>query len=448
MAVSMTYQHKKMAVLQVLRQKKGDLSLSELMKILGSDFRPRSVRRWLSLLAKEGLVEKIGQKRGTRYRAVEKETATQIVGGFSQQSLEAINYTHQPLFQRKPVTYNESWIKEYQPNKSAYFTQRTKDQLHKAGQRSKDEEPAGTYARHIYNRLLIDLSFNSSRLEGNTYSLLDTKRLLIEGQGVEGKLDEEKVMILNHKEAIRYLIDDAGKITICPTAICTLHYLLSDSLIEAKYSGKVRDYGVRIGGSTYIPFENPRVLEKQLNVICHKAAAIHDPYEQSFFLLTHVSYLQAFIDVNKRTSRLSANIPLIQKNLVPLSFNDIRKDDYASAMIAIYELNDPHPLLDLFTNSYLRTCDLYNATIEAMGFDQVRVRYRQQRREIIRHIIVNLLKGKSMHDYIQSQSKRLVNPEDLVNFLEDVQEDLKELSPQRIAGLGITIEQLNEWNQV
>lgn len=93
----------------------------------------------------------------------------------------------------------------------------------------------------------------------------------------------------------------------------------------------------------------------RINHICNIAEKIQNPYEQSFFLLVHIAYLQAFIDVNKRTARLSANIPLIQHNLYPLSFNQIEKDDYISAMIAIYELHDPRALAELYTFSSMYT---------------------------------------------------------------------------------------------
>ncbi len=442
----MIRQNKKTAVLGLLQREGKAQSLSDLLIGLGPKYTERSVRRWLSQLVAEDLVEKTGQKRGTLYQAIQEKSSEEEASiGFSQRSMGAIDYVRQPIFQRQPVAYNEKWLESYHPNKTMYLTGAVKRDLRKAGKRSKNEEPAGTYARHIYNRLPIDLSYNSSRLEGNTYSLLDTKRLIIEGEGVKGKLDEEKVMILNHKEAIRYLVDQAGKIEVSQNAVCTLHYLLADGLVEAKYAGKVRDHGVRIGGSTYIPFENEKVLEKQLRRICDKAALIENPYEQSFFLLVHLSYLQAFIDVNKRTARLSSNIPLVQNNLVPLSFNDIEKDDYVCAVIAIYELNDVRPLQDLFVYSYLRTCRMYNATIEAMGFDKIRVMYREERRQIIRHIVTEELTGSLMEGYINSETKSLVEEEDRENFLEDVHEDLKELGPQRIAGLGITIEQLNNW---
>jgi Fic family protein len=110
-------------------------------------------------------------------------------------------------------------------------------------------------------------------------------------------------------------------LTIRPETICTLHYLLADSLLEPCSVGKLRDHGVRIGGSAYLPLEEPKKLKKQFEHVLEKGAAITDPFEQSFFLLVQLTYLQAFSDVNKRTARLSANIPLIRNNLVPLSLH-------------------------------------------------------------------------------------------------------------------------------
>ena len=340
----------------------------------------------------------------------------------------------------------DDWFDAYQPNSSFYIPLELRLQLYKAGKRSTLSVPAGTYAHQIFNRLLIDLSYNSSRLEGNTYSLLDTKKLILEGISPEGKLNEEKTMILNHKEAIRYLVDIAPRLEIDKETICTLHFLLSDGLLEvARHAGKVRDHGVRIGGSVYIPFEDPKQLEIRLDRIIKKAALIKDPYEQSLFLLIHISYLQAFADVNKRTARLSANIPLIKNNLVPLSFSDVERNDYTSAMIAVYELQNVHPILDLYVFSYMRTCALYDSTVKTINYDEIRVRYRQQRRGIISHIITYNLVGRSLHKYISTQTSKLIKKKDRASFIEDVMEDLKEIDESRIVGLGITKDQLKNW---
>ncbi|GAB5412391.1 MAG: hypothetical protein ChlgKO_15050 [Chlamydiales bacterium] len=267
---------------------------------------------------------------------------------------------------------------------------------------------------------------------------------MLQGDSVPGKPDAEKTMILNHKEAIRYLVENAPRITLKMELIYMLHYLLSDGLVESKNMGSVRTNGVRIGGSVYMPYEDPKRLESQLAKIAKKAAKINDPFKQSFFLLVHISYIQAFEDVNKRTARLSANISLITKNFVPLSFNDISIEDYMAAVIAIYELQDIRPLANLYYYSYMRTCVAYEATAKAVGFDEVRVRYRNERWAIIQEIILQCLVGDVMEQFIAQEAQKI--PEiSRKNFLEDITEDLELINEIRIVGLGGTPEQLRKW---
>lgn len=450
----MSVKPKKLAVLNVLAGLPEPIGLPALMQHLPGDYTERSVRRWLADWADEGRVIKTGRKRGTRYQlrplfstmaSAAAHVRDEPESAFDRNALQAVDYVRQPLFKRKPVAYNRAWFEEYRPNQSGYFAPGDLDALAAQGQRSIGQEPAGTYARRIYNRLLIDLSYHSSRLEGNTYSLVDTQKLVLEGAGAEGKLDEERIMILNHKEAIRHLVDSAPRLEVSYNELCTLHYLLSDGLVVPAYSGKVRDHGVRVGASSYIPLESPAALDRQLRAIAAKATSIENPYEQSLFVLIHVAYLQAFTDVNKRTSRLAANIPLVKNNLVPLSFNAIGKDDYASAMIAIYELNDPRPLIRLYRTSYLRGCQEYDATAEALGFDDIRVRYRSQRRRIIGELITGLLTGDAMHAHIARETARLIPRPHRDAFTEDIREDLEEITPARIAGLGVTAQALARW---
>lgn len=441
-SADMSKNERKMAVLRSLQRESGPIGLPELLKRLGEDApSQRSLRRWLQELHEQGLIERSGKKRGTRYCAA-------FSGPFSQHARDVIERVRRPLYMRDPVPYARHWFDSYIPNESYYIPRTLRAQLHAAGNRSSKHEPAGTYARHIYNRLLIDLSFNSSRLEGNSYSLVDTQKLLLEGQSAEGKLDEDRIMILNHREGIRYLVDQSFRLEVDVHCICTLHYLLADGLLETQYAGRVRNHAVSIGGSTYRPYEDERRLGEQLTAIALKAAEIEDPYEQSFFLLVHLSYLQAFADVNKRTARLCSNISLIKHNLVPLSFNDIARDDYCSAMIAIYEEQEVRPLVDLYAFSYLRTCVAYDTTVESMGFDEVRVRYRSERRRILRHVVTKLLKGQSLTDYVKDQAKVLIPAAAQEAFVEDVWEDLDRLSPERIAGLGFTEDDLRTWKEL
>lgn len=173
---------KKLAVLEGLRAQSEPLGLPELMALLPPGFAERSVRRWLSELEDEGQVARSGRRRGTRYRALaalSPESPAAGKGGatgsmpptpgpmrFSQTAQTAAAYVSQPLFQRAPLTYDPDWLAAYEPNRSAYFPPGQSAELAAAGRRAPVGDPAGTYAKRIYDRLLIDLSHHSSRLEG------------------------------------------------------------------------------------------------------------------------------------------------------------------------------------------------------------------------------------------------------------------------------------------
>jgi hypothetical protein len=179
-------------------------------------------------------------------------------------------------------------------------------------------QPAGTYAKQILNRLLIDLAWNSSRLEGNTYSLLDTKRLIELGEEAKGRAHLEAQMILNHKDAIEFLVGAADEIGFNRYTILNLHAILANNLLaDPTAAGRLRYIAVGIERSAFHPLEVPQLIEESFDQILATAAAIRDPFEQAFFVMVQLPYLQPFDDVNKRLSRLAANIPLIKRNLTP-----------------------------------------------------------------------------------------------------------------------------------
>lgn len=421
----------------LLRQQKNPIDAPEIVRRLGEAYSERSVRRWLKDMVEEGTISKYGAKRATKY-AAKLAMSAQL----------SENYINKPTFERTPTTYHAEWLENYTPNQTFYLAPAVQAHLTKVGKRSINHDLAGTYARKIHNRLLVDLSYNSSRLEGNTYSLLETEKLLFEGQAGIDKLDEEKIMILNHKEAIRYLIDNAARLEITVNEICTLHYLLAEGLVQHQYAGKLRDYSVRIGSSVYSPLENQKQIESVLEMICNKARLIQNPFEQSFFLLVHIAYLQGFVDVNKRTSRLSANIPLIKHNYVPLSFNSVDTTEYITALLAIYELNNTALLEDIYIRSYLHTCELYDATIESVGFDEIRILYRQQRREMMRLVIINKLTGTALQNFIDSESQKLIPEKHQSLFKQKLIEDLREINLPRLVGLGVTEEEMLAWKKL
>ena len=154
--------------------------------------------------------------------------------------------------------------------------------------------------------------------------------------------------------------------------------------------GRLRRRAVEIGGSVYLPVALPQRLEVLFGIVIQMAAEINDPFEQAFFLMVHLPYLQPFEDVNKRTSRLAANIPLIRHNLCPLSFIDVPQAAYVDAMIGVYELNRIELLRDVFVWAYERSCQQYAAVKQSLlPPDIFRLRYRQALSDVVAAIIQN-----------------------------------------------------------
>jgi hypothetical protein len=299
---------------------------------------------------------------------------------------EAIKaYVRQPRHLRKPVGYQQSLLEAYHPNATTYLPAELRAQLHVLGQSPAAKNPAGTFARDILNRLLIDLSWASSRLEGNTYSRLDTERLIAQGQVADGKDALETQMILNHKEAIEYLVSDPARASLTPDTVIALHAFLSDGLMaDAMAEGRLRQRAVGIGGSVYLPLALPQSIQELFGIVVQMAAEIEDPFEQAFFLMVHLPYLQPFEDVNKRVSRLAANIPFIQHNLCPLSFIDVPQQAYVDAMLGVYELNRVELLRDVFVWAYGRSCQQYVAVQQNMGQPNIfRLRYRRALGDVV-----------------------------------------------------------------
>jgi fido (protein-threonine AMPylation protein) len=315
--------------------------------------------------------------------------ATEIYVPTSAEGAEIRAYVVQPRQLRRPVGYRLEFLELYHPNHTAYLPQGLREQLRTLGQSPAEQTPAGTFARDILNRLLIDLSWASSHLEGNTYSRLDTERLIEYGQVAEGKNALETQMILNHKQAIEYLVLNPEHARVNVETLIALHAFLSDGLMaDPAAVGRIRRRAVEIGGSVYRPMALPQRLEELFGIVVGMAAEIVDPFEQAFFLMVHLPYLQPFEDVNKRVSRLAANIPFIRHNLCPLSFIDVPQQAYVDAMIGVYELNRIELLRDLFVWAYERSCQQYVAVKQVLvPPDIFRLRHRQALAEVMAAVV-------------------------------------------------------------
>lgn len=429
------------------------LSRGQVSESLRFTINDKTLQRRLTALVDEGRIAKKGERKATRYHPLKssietnkghlKDNSANIFSPFSQKKLKFLDT---PLHAREKMSYEREFLDSYVPNQSQYVPKKIKDALFREGKRFDEQLAAGTYARQISQRLLIDLSYNSSRLEGNTYSHLDTQKLVEEGITAEGKVHEETVMIMNHKEAILFLVENAQDIELTSLTIRNLHHLLSqDLLANPNACGNIRTSEVNIGQSTYKPLDNPHILKELFELILQKAKKINDPFEQSFFLLVHLSYLQAFEDVNKRTSRLSCNIPFIKNNLCPLSFTDVARDDYNAALLAIYEKNDVEPMLELFAWAYSRSCEQYGVVKKSLGeIDAFRIQYRQQRKAIMGQVVRHGLHGSAAEELIESYCQEQ-GVEDIDKFTAMTLADLSTLHAGAIIGLGITEAQLETW---
>ena len=253
--------------------------------------------------------------------------------------------------QHRPVVgyncYNWSFLEDYVPGTDWYLPAGLRRRLRDIGRSPDHDAATGTFARKLHERLLIDLSWNSSRLEGNTYSLLETALLLETSEAVAGKDVREAQMILNHKAAIDLLLR-TEHIGFNRYTILNLHALLAENLLaDPGAGGRLRAAGVLIGGSSYHPLEIPQQIKACFDKVLEKAAAIPDPFEQSFFALVHLPYLQPylqpFLDVNKRVSRLAANVPLVGGNFCPLSFVDVPTRAYTAAERGVCRANSNAP---------------------------------------------------------------------------------------------------------
>jgi hypothetical protein len=337
----------------------------------------------------------------------------------------------QPLAARHPVSYQRKFINNYEPNVTWYLQPAIRNHLKDIGRRIGIEYAAATYIRQILGRLLIDLSWASSRLEGNTYSLLETEKLIAFGESAPGKTPFETQMVLNHKAAIEFLVDAADEMGYDRRTILNLHALLSDNLLgDPTASGRLRAIPVSIGKSVYEPLAVPQLIDEIFNQILSTASAISDPYEQAFFVTVHLPYLQPFEDVNKRVSRLAANIPLIQHNLCPLSFLDVPEDQYINGLLGVYELNRIELLRDVFIWTYERSCQRYQVVRHALGEpDAFRLRYRKALIDCVGEAIRQVGQGKinDEGEILSHLAKDLVHEDDRDHFLNIAKEEIAAL---------------------
>ncbi|MBC5764564.1 Fic family protein [Ramlibacter albus] len=325
----------------------------------------------------------------------------------------------------------------YCPNKTFLLPQGLADELAALG-RLPEQMPAGAYARKVVEQLLIDLSWSSSHLEGNRYTLLDTEELFKSGAA---PTDSDAIMLLNHKAAIEFMVDAVPVQGLTPVVVRNLHAVLMQGLlVDETALGTIRNKIVNISGSVFLPAQAPQLLGEMFGHVVAKSREIRNAVEAAFFLWVNLAYLQPFEDGNKRVSRLAANIPLMLYNQAPLSFIDVDRDDHALAMMGVYEARDVSMAVDLFAWTYRRSQARYKAVLDAVGKpDAFRIRHREALTQAVVQVVRN---GKKP---AQAVSLLRLPAADKARFAQLLARELGALAPYNCARFRLGVDEAQAW---
>lgn len=303
-----------------------------------------TVKRILTNLTSENLISKIGKGKGTRYlisptfellRPIDIEDyfkdeidVRNIKENFN---LDLINET---LGKANLFTENESQkLAELQNTFTNNFTQLSEFQYQKE-----------------LERLAIDLSWKSSQIEGNTYSLLETERLLKDKQTAAGKTKEEAIMLLNHKDAIDFIIENPNYLN--PITVWKIEDIHSILTKELAIDRNIRKRRVGISGTNYRPLDNEFQIRESLIHFCDLVNSKNNIFEKALLALVLISYIQPFVDGNKRTARIVSNAILMSYKYCPISFRTVDSIEYKKAMLLFYEQNNISAFKEIFINQF------------------------------------------------------------------------------------------------
>lgn len=307
----------------------------------GSD---ATLKRHISALVIHGDVVVEGKARATRYKLSDQAHLLM--------PLDIDTYFSKDVDEREAqTTFNFELIREQLPNVTLFTDD---EKAHLARLQAEFRIHVGEMSQNEYNkemeRLGIDLSWKSSQIEGNTYSLLETERLLRESKTAEGKTREEAVMLLNHKYALRFILDTPDYLeSLSVSHIEDIHQLLTNGLSVDK---GIRRRRVGITGTNYRPLDNEFQIREAMHDTCELINGKDDVFEKALLALVLLSYIQAFSDGNKRTARITSNAILIANGYCPLSFRSVDSIDYKKAMLIFYEQNNLYAFKKIFMDQF------------------------------------------------------------------------------------------------
>jgi len=301
-----------------------------------------TVKRALSAMVKKGLLNRKGSGRATSYSITvlgrlfaEVDASAYIAADPDKRyGLKSYNFDLLPFLPVEVFTDNE--LKTLKQATVEYK------------KKTKDLSP--TIHKKELERLVIELSWKSSRIEGNTYTLLDTEKLILENKPAPGKTKEETQMILNHKEAFAFAYENRSLFKELTRAnLDQMHTLVVRDL---KVGRGLRKHPVGVSGSIYRPLDNIYQITEAVEGLCRAISKMKSPYAKSMTALLGISYIQPFEDGNKRTSRLMADALLLAQGLAPLSYRSVEENEYREAVLTFYELNSLISFKKIFIEQY------------------------------------------------------------------------------------------------
>lgn len=310
-----------------------------------------TMKRLLSAAVKEGNVETVGRGPATKYKLTPQAHITM--------PLDLATYFDKDIDEREvQESFNFDLIRDVLPKVEIF----TKEELAAltAAQKEFEKNTEGMtdleYRKEM-ERLGVDLSWKSSQIEGNTYSLLETERLLKDKQTASGKTKEEAIMLLNHKDALDFVLDVPDYLKeLSVHRIEDIHSILTK---ELGVDRNIRHRRVGITGTNYRPLDNEFQIREALEDTCTLVNGKDNVFEKALLTLVLLSYIQAFVDGNKRTARITSNAILIANGYCPISFRTVDSIDYKKAMLMFYEQNNIAAFKKIFIEQFLFAVKTY-----------------------------------------------------------------------------------------
>ena len=330
-------------ILQYLHHHPGS-SRSEIEAGMNMKESPATVKRILASLVESKDAIVTGQGRATRYSVSPQAHVTM--------ELNIDTYFQKEMDEREVQTsFSFELINKILPQVELFTEEEKKLLADLQAQFTKNLEGiTPTEYRKEMERLGIDLSWKSSQIEGNTYSLLETEKLLKEKQTASGKTKEEAVMLLNHKDALDFILADPEYLQeVSIRRIEDLHALLVKELDV--YKG-IRKHRIGVTGTNYRPLDNEYQIREALEDTCRLINGKENVFEKALLALVLLSYIQAFADGNKRTARITSNAILIANRFCPISFRTVDSVDYKKAMLIFYEQNNISAFKKIFIDQF------------------------------------------------------------------------------------------------